>query len=88
LLAALLMVAGSSLLSIRPGPLYAVAVGLICGIIFALVFLPGADDSGLGVSGFFVLKVLTCLVPSLICWWLARPKRADASEAGNEAVQK
>jgi hypothetical protein len=87
LLTATLLLAGPRLFNIRPGLPYAVATGFACGVVFALIFLPGADESGLGKAGYFALKVLTCLVPSLICWWLARPKRADADDTGHEAVR-
>jgi hypothetical protein len=88
LLTALLMVAGPSILSIRPGPGYATLVGLVCGVVFAALFLSGTDSSGLGDAGYFLLKVLTCLVPTLICWWLVRSKRSDINEESNEAVQR
>lgn len=88
LLVALAMVVGPSFFTVQAGALYALSTGLLCGIVFALIFLPGSNESGLGDHGYFVLKVLTCLVPTLICWWLARPKRVDASEAGYEAVRK
>ena len=85
LFVALLMVLAPTL-RMRPGPLYAAAVGLFCGVVFAFVWKSGFEP--LHIDRFFIFKVLTCLVPTLICWWLARSKRVDGIEAGNEAVKE
>jgi hypothetical protein len=78
LIPALLMAAVMIASRLRPGLLYAGVVGLLCGLAFALLFHRAVDANGLGVPAYFTVKVLTCLVPSLICWWLASRKRADA----------
>jgi hypothetical protein len=77
--AALLMVAGSSFAEAEPGPVFAGVVGLICGLIFAALFHREVDAAVLGGPIYFTLKVLTCLVPTLICWWLVRQHTADTS---------
>jgi hypothetical protein len=77
--AALLMVAGSSFAEVEPGPVFAGVIGLICGLIFAVLFHREVDAAVLGGSAYFTLKVLTCLVPTLICWWLLRQNRTDTS---------
>jgi hypothetical protein len=77
-----LLVAAIMVLLAPPGPVHAGLVGLLCGIGFALFFHRTEDVNGLGVPAYVVLKILTWLVPSLICWWLVRRKRTDASETG------
>jgi hypothetical protein len=79
---ALMLVVGSSLADAEPGPVFAGAVGLICGIAFAMLFHRAVDAGGLGVPAYFVLKVLTCLVPTLICWWLVCRRNAPTNENG------
>lgn len=69
-ISALTMVFGSTLLEAEPGPIFATLAGLSCGLIFAVVFHRDADAAVLGIRAYFALKVLTCLVPTLICWWL------------------
>jgi hypothetical protein len=78
LIPALLMAAAMIASRTRPGLLHAGMVGLLCGLAFAIVFHRAVDATGLGVPAYFILKVLTCLVPSLICWWLASRRPADA----------
>jgi tetrahydromethanopterin S-methyltransferase subunit F len=78
-LAAVLMVAGSSFAEVEAGPVFAGVVGLICGLIFAILFHREVDAAVLGGPVYFALKVLTCLVPTLICWWLVRQNRTDTS---------
>ncbi len=80
--AALLVIAGSSFADAEPGPVPAVAAGLICGFVFALLFHREVDAAVLGVPTYFVLKVLTCLVPTLICWWLLRRNAAQTNDYG------
>lgn len=65
------------------GLLYVMIVGLLAGVIFALNF--DRTTSPLGTRFYFGLKVLTCLIPSLICWLIARRLRAVA-ETKNETV--
>ena len=77
--AALLMIAGSSFAEAEPGPVFAGMTELICGLIFAVLFHREVDAAVLGGPAYFALKVLTCLVPTLICWWLLRQNRADTS---------
>ncbi len=78
--AALLMTWATSLTEERPGPVLAAIVGLVCGLCFALLFHRESDALPLGVSGYVVLKVLTCLVPTLICWWLVCRDQRTANE--------
>jgi hypothetical protein len=80
--AALLVVVLSSFADAEPGPVPAVVAGLLCGFIFALLFHREVDAAVLGGPTYFTLKVLTCLVPTLICWWLLRRDAAQTNEYG------
>lgn len=64
----------------------AALLGLACGVLFA--FATEQNSGPLPSRAYFVVKVLTCLIPTIICWWLVRSKRTDISEEGNEAVQR
>jgi len=54
------------------GLVHVVAIGIVCGILFALAFERNVENPGIDVRIYFVVKVLTCLVPSLICWLITR----------------
>lgn len=66
---------------------HAAAIGLLCGLGFAFLF--DRDFGGLefGWQVYIgAVKVLTCHVATLICWRIARPRDAEMSQVGNEAV--
>jgi hypothetical protein len=62
-------------------------IGLLCGLGFAFVFARDFRGLEFGWQVFIgAVKVLTCLVPTLICWTIARPRNAEVSQVRNEAV--
>jgi len=63
------------------GLAHVAAIGVACGILFALAFERNTDNPGIDPRTYFIVKVLTCLVPSLICWLIARRwRRPELSE--------
>ena len=67
-------------ISRRFGFVHVALLGLVCGLVFALTI---GRNGGLGYA---VVKVLTCLVPTIACWEISRWWNLGQNEQSNEAV--
>ena len=69
-------------ISQRFGFVHVVLLGLICGFIFAALF----DRHGRSDLGYAVVKMLTCLVPTIGCWRISRRWHPKVNEQSHEVV--